>query len=82
MLLSYFPCNEVFDQPFLVGWPVSITFPKHKQQKDGVFLKTASKGNASRVCLCVSVWFSYETIKKKTKLSNCNLRFPAESEMC
>ena len=36
--MSYFPCTKSFDQPFLVGFQVSITFHKRQRQASGVFL--------------------------------------------
>ena len=38
ILLSDCPFNKMFDQPFMVGCPVSITFHKHQHQTNGVFL--------------------------------------------
>ena len=58
-MLNCFPYNKLFDQSFLAGCPVSITFFKHQQQLDDVYLRQLQrkKGHGS---LCVLVRSSYE----------------------
>ena len=53
MLLTYFPCNKILDQPCPFGCPVSITFPEHQQQTDGVFLSLLER-EMRRESVCVS----------------------------
>ena len=66
MVQSYRPCDKVIGQPCLISCPVSITFHKHLQQTDGVFLRLLQGRKTSRVFACVSVWLSHEL---KSKLS-------------
>ena len=66
MQLSYFPCNKLFDEPFLVSCPVSITFHKHHQQTDGVFVWQLQREKHNKsLCVCVSTNLKRAKIKTK-----------------
>ena len=72
MLLSYFPCNKMFDRPFLVNCPLPITFHKCQQQTDGVFLWLLQRGKhheSFSVCL-----YGFHM--------NRNQNYVLQSEMC
>ena len=51
--VKYFPCNKMLDPPFTVSCPVSITFQKHQQQTNAVFLwllQREKRGASFSVC--------------------------------